>query len=465
MSGLPTNPNGRRETYLANIAGENVQLPSNPQGREEEYLDYIARNGGGGGGGGATIDDSEPAYNKVYSSEKTEEIADTKVNMSEMTFVIPTNLFDSSTSKKDWKPSSSGGATYSDGSALNGYNTTNLFACTPNQKFKCNMTEWPSYTRCFCYNANKEYVVATSPADIDTDGYCTFEVAGNNSIAYACLVANFTTTQWNNLYIDQYANFGPRKAIVNDLWLSDDNVAMAKERLGIDETEDVLNGKKWCVAGDSFTYGDFTGVTTPTIPDGKYAGERAVYPYLIGNRCNMTIQNLSRGGRTLAYAADASDENSFVNYYQTVAADADYLTMYFGINDSHRATAETGQIPLGTISDATTATFYGAWNVILTWLITNRPNLHIGIIVSNGCDSDDYRTATIAIAKKYGLPYIDLNGDERTPCMMRSTNADVASAVRTQRTNAWKVSSTNAHPNADCHKFESTIIENFLRSL
>lgn len=48
---LPEKPTGREETYLASIAGQNVQIPDNPQGRVEEYLDYIARTGGGGGGG------------------------------------------------------------------------------------------------------------------------------------------------------------------------------------------------------------------------------------------------------------------------------------------------------------------------------------------------------------------------------------------------------------------------------
>jgi hypothetical protein len=98
-------------------------------------------------------------------------------------------------------------------------------------------------------------------------------------------------------------------------------------------------------------------------------------------------------------------------------------------------------------------------------MITNRPNLKIGIIASNACETDDYRTATIAIAKKYGIPYIDLNGDERTPCMIRSTNADVASDIKTLRTNNWRISSTNSHPNEACQIYEASIIENFLRTL
>ena len=66
---LPENPTGRVETYLASIAGQNVQIPDNPQGRVEEYLNYIARTGGGGG---AVIDDTTPASNKVYSSQKVD---------------------------------------------------------------------------------------------------------------------------------------------------------------------------------------------------------------------------------------------------------------------------------------------------------------------------------------------------------------------------------------------------------
>ena len=44
-------------------------------------------------------------------------------------------------------------------------------------------------------------------------------------------------------------------------------------------------------------------------------------------------------------------------------------------------------------------TFYGAWNLTLDYLIKNYPFAHIGIIVSNGCETDDYRVATIAVAK------------------------------------------------------------------
>lgn len=232
----------------------------------------------------------------------------------------------------------------------------------------------------------------------------------------------------------------------------------------------VLYGKKWVACGDSFT----NGVTSGTIPSGKYAGFKKTYPYFIGNRNDMDIVNFSEGGRTLAFPDNPGDfTNSLTNpsasqYYQNIPEDADYITFQIGINDKgHDTGGQTPTILLGTISDNTVATYYGAWNVVLSWLIENRPHAHIGIIVTNGIQTDDnYRQAQIAIAKKYGLPYIDLNGDERTPSMHRTSNSDIASAVKTALIDKWAVDpNSDTHPNDAAHEFESTFIEQFLRSI
>lgn len=239
-------------------------------------------------------------------------------------------------------------------------------------------------------------------------------------------------------------------------------------------TPDILHGKKWAVCGDSFTAGADSG----TLSDGIYAGHKIVYPYIIGNRVGMTIYNFFNNGRTLAMPETPGD---FVNsltcpgqdyYYQNIPADTDYITVYLGINDNHHAPGSgggdgednTGEIPIGTIDDNTTATYYGAWNVVLTWLIANRPFAHIGMIVTNGTTAA-YRTAQLDIAKKYGIPYIDMNGNERTPCMIRSCNSDIASAVRTAITEKQRISSSNTHPNNAAHQYEATFIEQFLRTL
>lgn len=458
-------PITRHEMFLAAISGEDVELPE-PITREEIYLKKIAESGGGGGAtslrGLTDTDISNPEAGDVlvFDGEKWG-------NENELTILTPNNLFDVSQTKYNFRPSTTVGASYNDGQTLSGYKTSNLIACEPNQKFKISLTSLPSYTRIFFYDANDNYVTSNSSITLDTDGYAMFQVLNNNTIVSFCLIANSSVNIWDGIIIDDYYQFTTvKKTIVNDLYFSDANVDMAKNRLGITgNVENILKDKKWAVIGDSFSEGDFTGVTPPTIPSGRYAGEVATYPYLIATRCGMEIQKLFKSGRTLAYAADGTITNSVMTVYQDIAADADYLTIYIGINDSHHRASETGLIPIGTITDTGTDTFYGAYNTLLTWVITNRPNLHIGIIVSNGCETDEYRTATIAIAEKYGIPYIDMNGDKQTPCMIRSTNASIDSGIRTQRTNAWKVSSTNGHPNADCHIFEATFIENFLRSL
>lgn len=251
-------------------------------------------------------------------------------------------------------------------------------------------------------------------------------------------------------------------------------------------SDNILRGKKWAVIGDSFTLGAGVG----TFEDGIYEGENKSYPYIIGRRNEMDIQRLFEGGRTICTPRPKEAEldwsyNASRNYltyegedrplalYKQIAEDVDYITLYIGINDTHligigdddesygvNVTADKG-----TIDSTEITSFYGAWNTVLNWLITNRPFAHIGIIVSNGLGRDEYRQAEIEIANKWGVPYIDLNGDERTPMMLRSTNPAICDAAKGARLNAQRISSTSQHPNSDAYEYESTFIEQFLRTL
>lgn len=230
-----------------------------------------------------------------------------------------------------------------------------------------------------------------------------------------------------------------------------------------------LFGKKWAVCGDSFTAGGGTGTI---LTEGKYAGHNYTYPWIIGNRTGIEIYNFSEGGRTLAYPEEPYNfENSLTNpnanwYYRNIPSDTDYITIYLGINDEHHATGDN-RIPIGTVDDNTTNTYLGAWNVVLKWLIQHRPNAHIGMIVTNGIQGhDNYRQGQIAIANKYGIPYIDLNGDSRTPAMIRTSNPNIPASVKQLLINKWSIDyPTNTHPNDACQLYESTFIEAFLESL
>ena len=231
-----------------------------------------------------------------------------------------------------------------------------------------------------------------------------------------------------------------------------------------------LYGKKWAVLGDSFSEGSGVG----TLDKGKYKGENKCYPYIIGNRNDMEIQKLFLSGRMMVTPTSGDTTNSVsTGIYQQVDEDVQLITLYLGINDSANlvGSGSDGEdykrpITIGDINSTDIHTFYGAWNVVLKWLIENRPFAHIGIIVSNGMDSNDaLRKAEIAIANKWGIPFIDLNGDERTPMMHRSTNPNHSQDAKNARLSAFRISASNTHPNAKAYEYESTFIENFLRTL
>ena len=217
-----------------------------------------------------------------------------------------------------------------------------------------------------------------------------------------------------------------------------------------------LEGVVWYVVGDSFSAGDFEGLDPkPTIKEGKYAGKPPVYSYLIGNRTGCDVRNISAGGTTICYYDTygfTKPENGIM--YRTDFSDADIITIYYGINDSHN------QIPIGNIDDMDPTTFYGAFNVALDYLTKNYPKTKIGIIVSNGCDTEDYPEATEQIAIKWGLPYLDLDGGVNGSSRNPTPDAEKKEILKQQ----W-VHEHNWHPNEYAHELESHFIEEWLLTL
>lgn len=236
---------------------------------------------------------------------------------------------------------------------------------------------------------------------------------------------------------------------------------------GIIASKNILTGKKYVALGDSFTHGDFTHAPEDDyhITEGTYAGQYKVYPYLIGNRNDMTIVNLAQNGMTMTKIS-----NDWSNYISNgvlanIPSDADYITIKIGINDdpNHQ------NANLGTIDDDRDDTFYGRFNRVMNYLISNFPDAKIGILISNGIASLDFVNATIDIAKKFGVSYLNETTDDKVPLLIRTLRTDVDNSIKLARNNHWFVSTTvgatNSHPNAKCHEFESTIVENFLRTL
>jgi lysophospholipase L1-like esterase len=187
----------------------------------------------------------------------------------------------------------------------------------------------------------------------------------------------------------------------------------------------------------------------------------------------------------MAYPSDHTFTNSLTcpsnaGYYQNIPADVDYITIMLGINDcQHTGSGTTGDgedatgvITLGTINDTGTDTYYGAYNTVLSWIRNNRPYAHVGIIVTNGTERQNYTEAQIALARKWGYPLINLNGDDHTPAMIRCYNTNMSAELKTLIKQKQAVDydgsqtgSVNTHPNYEAHEYESTFIEAWLRTL
>ena len=250
-----------------------------------------------------------------------------------------------------------------------------------------------------------------------------------------------------------------------------------KEQIACLQAANVLWGKKYVACGDSLTEGDFSGWTdenglskreSSVIYD-KEKGMYKTYPWQIGKRNNMTIINEAKCGSILALSKSylAGEEgttmetrNPFsLERYKQIPEDADYCTICFGSNDS----AHTN---LGTIDDTTNETFYGAWNVVLEWLIANRPYMKIGILIASADANPKWRQAARECACKWGIPYLDMLGDEKIPVIMgREPELGLCQRALELRMQSFKVSDKNGHPNLKAHEYQSYIIENFLRSL
>lgn len=302
----------------------------------------------------------------------------------------------------------------------------------------------------FPVTSGKKYKIETQARFISKAGTV---IAQNRAVGYE-YTADFTGDLYLTLYNEERAGWAVYESTVPPCYVPtyDAKYTSALDSVGI------LTGKTWYACGDSFTAGDFTGDTDGHVfTNNPYFGKNMVYPYYIGRRTGAFVKNIAANGMTLATVSGRT--NDFISVYQNIGADADYITFKFGINDGHQS------VPVGTIDSNDTSTFYGAWNTVLTWFVANRPKAKLGIIVSNGLDDNSYAEATIAIAKKYGIPYLNEWNGENVPVMLRTGRTDVSAAVKTARDELFRVSASNTHPNVFEHDWESRFIESWLKTL
>lgn len=231
----------------------------------------------------------------------------------------------------------------------------------------------------------------------------------------------------------------------------------------------ILYGKKFVACGDSFTQW-----SDETYDSGIYAGEYVTFDREIRLRNNMTGYNDGISGSILAISKEYLEgSESSINYrspfiyerYLDIPEDTDYCTIAFGINDETHTN-------LGTIDDTTNETFYGALNILLEWLLRNRPGMKTLFIiwsrVGNGSPGDTgYRKAIIDTCRKWGYPYFDPYNDDKIPPYLYGKNPEfgLCDTAKELRKEYFHGVDNTSHPGAIGHKYESTIIENILRGL
>ena len=232
----------------------------------------------------------------------------------------------------------------------------------------------------------------------------------------------------------------------------------------------ILEGKKWCVCGDSFTAGDFSNYVDSQGHSGRESDAYDVasehyktYPWWIGNRNNMNIQWLAENGTAFTNVEGATrpfSVTSSYNNYSKIASDCDYVTIMYGLNETNLTVDQ-----IGTKTDTTNTTLWGAYNVVLTSILTANPTVKIGIIIADAWMSQTYHDALIEIANYWGIPYLDLKNGEQVPLMIGGMFRNTSPTAVSLKNAAFKCSESDAHPNVEAHKYRSTVIEQFLRSL
>lgn len=225
------------------------------------------------------------------------------------------------------------------------------------------------------------------------------------------------------------------------------------------EASNPLWGKHYHACGDSFTAGSYV-----TDVD-KATGEPLTANYLVAKYNNMKFTKDAIGGSDMTNVSGASNPFS-VERYLTIPEDTDYLTLQFGLNELDIAEEAS---TLGTSADSGNTTMWGAYNTVLEWILTNRPNAKVGVIISDSWMTETYANALIDICKFWGVPWLDLGGDPQVSLNIGGrrggSGITLSETAKSLRDNQFKISSGNAHPNGAGNRWRYTALQEFMRRL
>ena len=167
-----------------------------------------------------------------------------------------------------------------------------------------------------------------------------------------------------------------------------------------------LKGKKINVIGDSITYGVGTS-NAENIFLNRIAREEGL----------AAARNYGISGARIAHQQGNEDNYpyAYCDRFGEMDDDADIVVVFGGTNDYGH-----GNAPIGTFSDRCTSTYYGAWHLLLSGLITKYPDALIAVMtplhrcdennpsVGNGLPLSRYVEIAREVAAYYAVPVLDL---------------------------------------------------------
>lgn len=198
----------------------------------------------------------------------------------------------------------------------------------------------------------------------------------------------------------------------------------------------ILSLKKVGFLGDSITYG--LGATTP-------------FPTVIHNNTNCISLNYGISQSTIG-ATDKTTAVPMSERYNLMDSNLDYICVFGGSNDYDY------QIPIGTSTDTTNTTFYGALNVLISGLIERYPGkplifltpLYRTLNRESGYKFLDYVNAIIERCNYYSIPVFNLTE--------RSTIKSLINTINTK----YYVNGDRLHPNNEGHLILARVIQHQL---
>lgn len=351
----------------------------------------------------------------------------------------------------------------SDGKNSTPYNAiaTSYVKIDENSKFIVSLSYQQRSCGCACYDEN--YLFLGSIYKSESDDNAQYYVI-DEKLTGQQILELFPTTKYIRFSSLNLISFNPKFKMLQQLTLQQ-IAEKQQEILDTLSASNPLYGKTWIACGDSFTnmkfddYVDISG-NAGISSDGYDRDYRLykTYPTVIATNNKMHLINVAAGGMKSFLTAYSDNTSSFYQKVATLSneiSSADYMTLMFGLNDSG---------PVGTSADTDPTTMCGAWNNILSTILSCNPAIKIGIISPDNWPNENLRNAQSVIGKAWGIPVLDLKS-ENIPFQTGSRSYDMNPYAVSQRNSILQISQESRHPSILGQQYRSTVIQNFMKSL